>query len=632
MYEQKFKLKSRPFTSTPYVPDYFAAESIHHAMSQAQQCIERSSGPVIVTGLPGTGKSLLLAMLAEQFKTDYNVVALACTRMVNRTDLLQNILFELQLQYRNLSEGELRLSLIDYLKTKNPSRSGMLLLVDEAHSLSPDLLDELRLITNFVRDGRSQVSLVMAGSSALEDHLIETKSESFNQRIAARCYLSNLRQTETFEYILTHIDRAGGNGDELFTGEALKIIHQSSQGCPRVINQICDCSLLLAANAQSGRITADIVRQAWNNVQSIPGSLPMESAESNGTTTNAGFSNGASQGVVDDMMTIEFGQLHDENSQSAEFHPDQAQRNGTHAVAGTQSTRSSTDSNADFGPLHELLDTTAASETRNAACQPGQGTISRCVDSDSQPRMADSPNFENPFEEHFDHEEKINLKWFPIVSEQNLSSLMLTREQLSILDAVEARPAPIIADETTDRLSMFTADDYDNLSHQTFDALDDLTDGENDADSDSELKLTPEEINSLEQIEVDVRRLQREFATSRPIRSTTKSQTTYVARNNQPLEEFMQTWPVPITESKTRGTTDSPLKAESSQSQMRESSRIVNERTDDRDILIVNRPDHLRHSDSLDHVDAQVPTRLLTTGHATRMDYHQLFQQLRQNQ
>ena len=233
MYEQKFKLKSRPFTSTPFVPDYFAAESIHQAMSQARQCIERASGPVIVTGPPGTGKSLLLALLAEQFKADYNVVSLACTRMVNRTDLLQNILFELQLSYRDLSEGELRLSLIDYLKSKNPSRHGMLLLVDEAHSLSPDLLDELRLITNFIRDGRPQVSLVMAGSSALEDHLIETKSESFNQRIAARCYLSNLRQTETFEYVLTHIDRAGGNGEELFTGEALKIIHQASQGCPR---------------------------------------------------------------------------------------------------------------------------------------------------------------------------------------------------------------------------------------------------------------------------------------------------------------------------------------------------------------------------------------------------------------
>ena len=226
MYEQVFGFTARPFASTPNVQNYFPAEAIHHSLSQTRLCIERASGPAMITGPSGTGKSLLLAMLAQQFEADFQVVEILCSHLSERKDLLQHILFELGLSYREMSEGELRLSLINHLKSGD-IKTGVLMLVDDAHTLSADLLDELRAITNFVRDGRPAISLVMVGSPSLEGNLIDTKSESFNQRIAVRSFLSSLGKKETFEFVLTQIERCNGNAESLFTGDSLSAVFLS---------------------------------------------------------------------------------------------------------------------------------------------------------------------------------------------------------------------------------------------------------------------------------------------------------------------------------------------------------------------------------------------------------------------
>ena len=308
MYENVFQFSSRPFTTAPFVKHYFAAEAIHDSLGQARLCIDRASGPVVVVGSVGTGKSLLLAMLEEQYQSQFKVVTLGCSRLGSRQEFLQTFLFQLSLPFKGMSESEARLALIDFLKPGEQCPNGVLLLIDEAHTLGADLLDEIRLVTNFVRDGQPRVRLVMAGTNRLEDNLTDPKLESFNQRIAARCYLEKLNRDETSRYVIEHIDRVGGQGEQLFNPESLKTIHEVSDGCPRLINQVCDHSLILAGTRNESVITENLVREAWADVQSIPGGWAPPAVQPETPAVLEG----------DESWTvIEFGQLEESTDEQA---------------------------------------------------------------------------------------------------------------------------------------------------------------------------------------------------------------------------------------------------------------------------------------------------------------------------
>ena len=135
MYEQYFDLTGRPFGSAPNAGCWFPAEAIEQARLMLTQSISLAGGVGLVVGPPGTGKSLLLERLAADFGTAFQVVTLASTRLCSRRALLQNILFELRRPYRGLEEGELRLDLIEHLRTVQDGARCVLLLVDEAHAI-----------------------------------------------------------------------------------------------------------------------------------------------------------------------------------------------------------------------------------------------------------------------------------------------------------------------------------------------------------------------------------------------------------------------------------------------------------------------------------------------------------------
>ena len=153
----------RPFATQPQVARYFPAASVEDARRRLARSIERGDGPGVVIGGAGIGKSLLLQVLAAQYREKFDVVLLACAQLCTRRALLQAIHFELGLDYRRRDEGELRLSLLDTLLSGDETTQGLLLLVDEAQALAVHLLEELRLLTNLSRGGAPRVRLVMAG-------------------------------------------------------------------------------------------------------------------------------------------------------------------------------------------------------------------------------------------------------------------------------------------------------------------------------------------------------------------------------------------------------------------------------------------------------------------------------------
>jgi type II secretory pathway predicted ATPase ExeA len=299
MYEAFFELDRRPFPAAPIADYYFPAASIETARRNLARCIERGEGPALLISAAGLGKSMLCAVLRKQFEGTFATALLSNTKFCSRRALLQTILFELGLPYKDMQEGELRLSLIDHVSPGNACPNGLLLIVDEAHTLPARLLEELRLATNLVRDDQPRVRLMLAGGPALEERLASPKLESFNQRIAARCYLDSMNRDETFDFVRSGIVASGGDPEAIFGEDALKAVYNATDGVPRLINQLADHALMMAALGERRFIDGGGIEEAWADLQQLPiawNEPPTITQSSNGD-------------AVDDM--IEFGSLDD---------------------------------------------------------------------------------------------------------------------------------------------------------------------------------------------------------------------------------------------------------------------------------------------------------------------------------
>jgi len=317
MYETYFNLTGRPFGPAPRVDQYFPATNIESARIAVARCIERAEGVGLVIGPSGTGKTLLCQLLAQQFKSTFQVALLGGGRLGSRRALLQAILYELGRPYRGMDEGELRLSLVEYVTLSDDCPHGVVLLVDEAHTLPLRLLDEIRTLTDLAHEGQPRVRLAMAGNRALEEHFASPKLDSFNQRVVARCYLESLNRAETQEYIHTRIDAAGGKGPRLIPAEACQSVYKATDGVPRLINQVCDHALLLAYASGARQLEPAIVEEAWADLQQLP--MPWnEQAQPSGDV-------------------IEFGKLEDEPGDvptpSAEATPDDDEAEASDSAA-----------------------------------------------------------------------------------------------------------------------------------------------------------------------------------------------------------------------------------------------------------------------------------------------------------
>jgi type II secretory pathway predicted ATPase ExeA len=288
--------EKRVFASYPQVERYFPAAAIEDARQRLCRTIERGDGPALVIGAPGTGKSQLLQVLAAQYHERFDVVLPACARLCTRRAMLQSILFELDLPYKMRDEGELRLSLLDHLLSKN-CPAGLLLLVDEAQSLPVALLDELRVLTNLVRGGVPRVRLVLAGSSALEELFANPELESFSQRLSARCYLAPLSREETTEYIRAQIAAHGFQPEDIFAPDAWEAVFEATDGVPRLVNQLSDRALLLCVTKSCPRIDRHVIHEAWSDIQQLPTPWDTDPIPATAATTS---------------QVVEFGRLSDD--------------------------------------------------------------------------------------------------------------------------------------------------------------------------------------------------------------------------------------------------------------------------------------------------------------------------------
>ncbi len=289
--------------ASPRTQFYHPTAEIDAALKGIERCIRRAEGAALVVGQPGTGKSLLLLKLAEQVRDDFDVALLTGASICTRRALWQAIMAAIGEPYRGIDETELRIAIVERIRGLAAAGSGLVILVDEAHTLPTRLIEELRLLTN-VPTPLPAVHLVLTGSTRLDEMLGSPRMASLAQRVAVRGYLEPLDHAETMAYLQTQTRSAGLQWNQLFAAGCDDAVFRVSEGVPRLINQVCDHALVLVAECHRLVTPADIAA-AWRDIQRLPAPSGLESLPDE--TAEPGEAGAACGGYDDDQASDAFG-------------------------------------------------------------------------------------------------------------------------------------------------------------------------------------------------------------------------------------------------------------------------------------------------------------------------------------
>lgn len=257
-----FRLRVRPFRATPDTQFYYPATPHEFVLGRLTRALSDDEGVVLLTGDPGSGKTLVAHLLLERLGDAVTPALITNCRFATRGDLLRSILFDLNRPYQGLGETELRLALTDYVLTEFAGGKRTLIVLDEAQDLTPDLLEELRLLGNLETGGGKAVQVVLVSQPAILDTLREPQLTVFNQRLAVRLRLDALDVHEAADYVLHQVRTAGGRPDRVFTDEAVTLLARHTQGVPRLINQAGHQALTLAESLELEQADAEVVLEA----------------------------------------------------------------------------------------------------------------------------------------------------------------------------------------------------------------------------------------------------------------------------------------------------------------------------------------------------------------------------------
>jgi len=269
MYKGFFNLKRNPFEITPDPAFLFPTQRHNEALAALYYGVERRKGFVVMTGEVGTGKTLIVRCLLEYLKRLHLTYAYVFNSRLSAEEFLRYIAGDLGIPATGKTKGELLLDLSTYLVARYQNKLTTVLVVDEAHHLSADVLEEIRLLTNLETADQKLLQILLVGQPELELKLDSPGLRQLKQRIAWRSHLDPLSREETSGYIHRRLRIAGANSHppSLFSDESVSVIYRHSGGVPRLINTVCENALIIAYARQVHIITPAIVEEAAQDLR-----------------------------------------------------------------------------------------------------------------------------------------------------------------------------------------------------------------------------------------------------------------------------------------------------------------------------------------------------------------------------
>jgi general secretion pathway protein A len=244
MYEPFFGLRERPFDLSPN-PRYLVLTEPHReALSTLEYAIASRMGVTLIVGEAGSGKTTLIRAAMQRQPGRVHVVHLH-NPTLTREEFVETLARHFHLSERaTQSKAALLAELDALLRERARANETTVLIVDEAQSLPPALLEEIRLLANVETDDRKLLSLILAGQPELADRLNDQSLRQLKQRVGLRCDIRPLTLTETGAYLSGRILIAGGQAATIFTQQAVNVIHAHAGGIPRTVSVIADNALL----------------------------------------------------------------------------------------------------------------------------------------------------------------------------------------------------------------------------------------------------------------------------------------------------------------------------------------------------------------------------------------------------
>jgi general secretion pathway protein A len=264
MYKEFYGFTTYPFALTPDTQFLYLSENFKDCLFYLLHGLRREYGILVITGAIGTGKTFLLHTLIKKLDEKTHA-AFIVNSALNSFEILQYASKEFKLEITGQSKAELLLNLREFLFTHAMANEKVILIIDEAQNLSVEVLEEIRLLTNFENANKKLIQIILSGQVQLEEKLKLPELTQLSQRVGFSCRLMPLNHKATKAYIEHRLAIAGVT-EPLFTSKAIKKIYIHSKGMPRVINVICDLALLCGCIDETREIGPTTIQKVMQDL------------------------------------------------------------------------------------------------------------------------------------------------------------------------------------------------------------------------------------------------------------------------------------------------------------------------------------------------------------------------------
>ncbi|MBI4847310.1 MAG: AAA family ATPase [Nitrospirae bacterium] len=259
MYEKHFSFKHKPFDLVPN-PDFLFLSSTHQkAITYLDYGIKEKIGFILLTGEIGSGKTTILRNLIKSLNGSVRISRISNTK-VSSEQLISMINEDFGLDIEGKSKTRLLSELNAFLIDQYAKKIQPVLLIDEAQNLSADLLEEIRMLSNLETDRAKLLQIILVGQPELKKTLMLAELMQLRQRINISYHIAPLNMEETGKYIIHRLTVAGNPGAMKIQDDMLQMIYQFSRGIPRLINILCDFSLLTAYVEGAKEVSGEILK------------------------------------------------------------------------------------------------------------------------------------------------------------------------------------------------------------------------------------------------------------------------------------------------------------------------------------------------------------------------------------